>query len=257
MSELIQRREYKYFTDEGTAIALSESLRPFCTLDAHAARRPDRRYTIDSLYFDTPGLALYEANYRELVDRFKLRVRRYPQAPAGPVFLEVKRRADDAILKTRGRVALERWAEVVQRCALEGVDPAERGAVERFCALVHTYGAGPVTLVRYEREAWISQIDGYARVTIDRLVRSQRWEELSFAVHPTNWRANDSGLLQNTLQSMAIVELKFTSAVPRWMMHLVQRFDLVRHSFSKYGTSIEAWFRTPPRRVPRRHGVRA
>lgn len=257
MSELIQRREYKYFTDEATAAAIGESVRPFCSLDAYAAQRPDRRYTIDSLYFDTPELALYEANYRELVERFKLRVRRYPETPDGPVFLEVKRRAHDAILKTRGRLPLDRWAEVVQRGELDGVAPAERAAVERFCALVHTIGAQPVTLVRYQREAYASQVDDYARVTIDRRVCSQRWEELSFAVHPSNWRANDSGLLQNAEQSMAIVELKFTSAVPRWMMHLVQRFDLVRYSYSKYGTSIRAWFSAPPRRTPHRLGVRA
>jgi len=39
---------------------------------------------------------------------------------------------------------------------------------------------------------------------------------------------------------MVIVELKFGSMVPRWMMRLVQRFELIRYAFSKYCFSIEA-----------------
>jgi hypothetical protein len=55
----------------------------------------------------------------------------------------------------------------------------------------------------------------------------------------------DNPQLQQALGSMTIIELKFTSRVPRWMMHIVQSFDLLRSSFSKYGTSIQAWYQAP------------
>jgi hypothetical protein len=251
-AERIERREYKYLTDEATAARVREAVRPFCRLDAHGAKKPGGCYTIHSLYFDTPDLALYVANLRELVDRFKLRARTYPadrpEKDSAPVFLEVKRRVNDVILKTRGQVPRSQWARLVEDPGAPippSITGFNRDAVERFLALAHTFHAGPVNAVRYEREAWVSQIDHYARVTIDRCVRSQPQGRASLEVEPSGWRYTDHPASQQSLASMTIVELKFTSAVPRWMMHIVQSLDLMRSSFSKYGTSIQAWHEAP------------
>jgi hypothetical protein len=132
----------------------------------------------------------------------------------------------------------------------DSVTGFNRAAVERFLALTHTYHARPVTVVRYEREPWVSQIDDYARVTIDRRVVSQVHEEVSLEVAPRGWRNMDNPAAQEALASRTVVELKFTSAVPRWMMHIVQSFDLLRSAFSKYGTSIQAWHLAPQPLTP-------
>lgn len=244
MAERIERREYKYLTDEATVFGIRQALRPFCELDGHAASEHKRSYTISSLYFDSRDFALYRANGRELVDRFKLRVRSYPQDPAGPVFFEVKRRAHDVIVKTRGRVARSAWAELIDNPSAK--IPAQLGerdqrAVENFLYLMHTHQARPVAVVRYEREAWVSQIDDYARITFDRAIRSQPQVSASLGVAKRGWRYMDNPDAQQTLEPMTIVEFKFTSAVPRWMINIVQRFDLFRRAFSKYGTAIAAW----------------
>ena len=47
------------------------------------------------------------------------------------------------------------------------------------------------------------------------------------------------------------------SAVPRWMSNLVATFDLQRLAFSKYGTSVRAWYLPPESRTPGRHLYRA
>lgn len=252
-AELIERREYKYLVDDYTVGKIREAVRPFCNLDTYGEGQPHSRYTIDSFYLDTPRLDLYHANKVELADRFKLRVRTYPGCKGGPVFFEVKRRANDVISKTRGCVPRALWVKLLTGPVAQipaEISPKNRAAVERFLSLVHTYQARPTTVVRYEREAHVSTIDDYARVTFDCNVRSQAQDHLSFPRGEEGWRYMDSALMQKNTARMTLVELKFTSAVPWWMVNIVKRLNLSRRSFSKYGTSIRAWYQEPTVRTP-------
>ncbi|MEZ4450389.1 MAG: polyphosphate polymerase domain-containing protein [Nannocystaceae bacterium] len=251
---LIERREYKYLIHAGLADQIRAAIQPFCEIDPFAAKSSGHRYLIDSLYFDTSNLSLFWANDHEVVDRLKLRVRGYPQAPGGPVFFEVKRRVNDVITKTRGKVSYSQWASILGDSAAP--IPAEiigkdRAAVERFVTLARTLRVRPFTLVRYEREPYFSRIDDYARVTFDSNIRAQSVNNLSFEAAARGWRALDDAVTQRTLDSMIVLELKFTSAVPLWLVDLVGRFDLRRRSFSKYGTSIRAFYEPPQRRIAR------
>ncbi|MCA9638116.1 MAG: polyphosphate polymerase domain-containing protein [Myxococcales bacterium] len=250
---VIERREYKYLIDARTADGIRAAIQPFCELDPWA-RSPARRYTIDSLYFDTSDLRLFWANDHELVDRFKLRIRGYPEVDGGPLFFEVKRRVNDVIWKTRGKVPRDRWSELIcdpSSSIPEAIGGKDRAAVERFVALARTLRVRPFTLVRYHREPYFSRIDDYARVTFDFNIRAHVMNEPSFEVTPRGWRALDDAVTQRTLESMIVLELKFTSAVPIWLVDLVERFDLRRRSFSKYGTSIRAFYEPPTTRAAR------
>lgn len=257
-STIIERREYKYLIDEATAAGVRAAIQPYCALDPWAADAPGRRYTIDSLYLDTRELALFWANDHEQRDRIKMRVRGYPHAAGSPVFFEVKRRINDVISKSRGRASRAQWAGLL-------ADPAaaipaeivgkERAAVERFLTLARTLHLRPYTLVRYRREPYFSRIDDYARVTFDTEIRAQAMDRLSFEPTPLGWRALDDAVTQRTLASLVVLELKFTSAVPRWLVEVVRRFGLQRASFSKYGTSIRAFYQPADGgRVARRRG---
>lgn len=245
----IERREYKYLVDDATVQRLRAAIAPFCRLDRYAARQPDRCYLIHSLYFDTADLAFYRANERELIDRFKLRVRYYPSDDRGPVFFEVKRRINDVIAKTRVGIAREKWRQLLERPGepLPALDGRQGAALERFLAIVFRYHARPITMVRYRRQPWVSEIDDYARVTIDDRIASQLRHDLSLDLDPRGWRNMDHPVAQHSLRSLHVVELKFTRAAPRWMMRIVQSLDLFRSSFSKYGTSIAAWYALPRR----------
>lgn len=242
---VIERREYKYLIDQQTAAELRAAIQPFCQLDPFAAKLPGRAYTIDSLYLDTPDLSLFWANDHEQVDRIKMRVRGYAEAPEAPVYFEVKRRINDVISKSRGKVPRAQWARLL--ADRDAPIPAEihgkdRAAVERFVTLARTLRVRPFTLVRYQREPYFSTIDDYARVTFDSHIRAQPTESLSFEPDPGRWRALDDAVTQRSLGSMVVLELKFTTNVPLWMVNLARRFELVRGAFSKYGTSIRAHY---------------
>lgn len=257
-STVIERREYKYLIDRPTAAGIRAAIQPFCALDPWAAGNPSRCYTIDSLYFDTADLSLFWANDHEQVDRFKMRVRGYPHAPRSPVFLEVKRHINDVISKSRGKASRAQWAGMLADPAAPipaEITGKDRGAVERFLALARTLHVRPFTLVRYQREPYFSKIDDYARVTFDTEIRAQAMDRLSFEPEPHGWRALDDAVTQRAWASMVVLELKFTTQVPLWLVNLVRRFGLQRGSFSKYGTSIRAFYSTPERgRVARRPG---
>ncbi|MFO0749871.1 MAG: polyphosphate polymerase domain-containing protein [Myxococcota bacterium] len=249
----IERREYKYLVDEATIARLRNLIRPFCVLDPYADAAPDHQYTIESLYLDSPDLATYQANFHELIDRYKLRVRRYPDAPQSPYFLEVKRRVHEVQVKSRAMVGPD-WADLcdpfVPRARLATSN------VERFVTRVHDIGARPTMIVRYRREAWMSVVDDYARVTFDREIRGhladpERWAFVS----DRGWRACDdpTGQRQET-SGLTLLEMKFTTRVPTWMVGIVETLGLYRQSFSKYGRLVEAFFIPPENRTPRHAG---
>lgn len=242
---IIERREYKYLIDHETMVGMRAAIRPFCQLDEHAARSPTRTYTIDTLYFDTDDLSLFWANDHEQVDRIKMRIRSYADAPKAPMFLEVKRRINDVISKSRGKVSRTEWVKLMADPGApipEHIKGKDRWAVERFLSLAHTLHVRPFTLVRYQREPYFSTIDDYARVTFDTNIRAHKMDRLSFEPDGRGWRALDDSATQRCQHSMIVLELKFTTHVPLWMVNLARRFGLVRSGYSKYGNSIRAFY---------------
>jgi len=254
---IIERREFKYLIDAPTAAIIRSAIRPFCEVDPWAAKNPRNVYTIESLYLDTDQLGLFWANHHEQLDRIKVRVRHYAEVPNCPVFFEVKRRVNDVILKTRGKVPADLWAALLRDPAAPippQVTGKDRLAVERFVTIARTMHLRPYTLVRYEREPYFSRVDDYARVTFDTRIRAQAMPSLCLHGRPNGWRALDDAITQRTLDSLIVLELKFTSYVPSWLSHIVESVGLPRRSFSKYGTSIQAFYAPPETRTFSRAG---
>ncbi|HEY8377063.1 MAG TPA: polyphosphate polymerase domain-containing protein [Nannocystis sp.] len=255
-ANIIERREFKYLIDPATADRVRAAIRPFCELDPWAARNPGGRYAIESLYFDTRDLTLFWANEHEQVDRFKARVRHYPEVRGGPVFFEIKRRYNDVIAKTRGKVPRDVWQRLLTDPAApipDAVAGKDRPAVERFLALARSLHLQPYTLVRYDREPHFSRVDDYVRVTFDSNIRAQLLQRVDFDAPPHRWRALDDAVTQRLCEpdSRIVLEIKFTNIIPLWLLHIVERLGLLRRSFSKYGTSIRAFYETRDFRTAR------
>lgn len=248
----LQRREYKCLIDERTVERVRRYIAGFCTIDPYAAERG--RYTIDTLYLDTPALDTYWATVEDRGDRYKLRVRGYPDASRAPVFLEVKRRVGDTILKTRAAVS-GGWAHALDSAGVLPPDGKQRRAFDNFICHYHAKPMLPAVLVRYEREPYFSLIDEYARVTFDRCLAFQSAAELSLVPERGHWTYVDHAAAQRGLapsSSTVLLELKFTSLAPAWMRQMVHTLDLQRLSFCKYTRAIEALRCTPVPRTARR-----
>jgi len=234
----IERYEMKYRLMPHQVSEIREAVRPFCELDPAAK---DGAYTISSLYFDTLDGRLYRETRQRKPRRFKLRVRRYDH---GPYFLEVKRRLMDIVRKTRCPIPADAWPEIMEKPALWTAldfNEKKKAAYDHFVNAVLRTMAVPTTVVKYQREAWVSTSDDYGRVTFDFNIvgSSARSWQIPIGEQDACWYREDASRHFGLQGSGVVLELKCTTQVPFWMTDLVNRFGLRRTGFSKYATSVE------------------
>ena len=198
---LTSRYEWKYFVPASILPSIRAMVQPFVRPDHFARQHADRRYPIVSLYLDGDGLELYRTTVEGHRNRFKLRVRAYDDDPKSPVFLEVKKRSNVVVRKTRARVSRE-----VAEAVLSG-RPAPLSEVEgasEFALRLGELGARPLVRVRYMREAYESVHGDPVRFTID--------TEVEHAMTATNNLALEAHRdWEKTPTEGAIVELKFSA----------------------------------------------
>jgi hypothetical protein len=236
MSDLAipRRYELKYALPESRVDAVREAILPYCALDRFCALRPERSYVIRTLYLDTFGRELYRRSREGRPRSVKVRVRTYGDEGTAPVFLELKRKEHGFILKTRGRIDAA-WAERLHGPAATGAGPEEQAFRDQLARRA----LQPTLLVRYEREAWFSEVDEYARVTFDRRITCQAWPRWELGGSREAQVPIDDGPSLGGVPRGVLLELKCTLDFPRWMTALVQRLGLVRAGYSKYCTGVE------------------
>jgi len=231
----LQRWELKYIIGEAKALAIRDFVKSYLELDEHGQGKPDQAYAIHSLYLDSDLLGCYWDTINGVKNRFKLRLRYYAEGPEAPVFFEIKRRSNDAILKKRGGVRREAvdWllsGQLPEPRHLLSCQPRQLDALQRFSRLMLDLQAGPKVHVGYLREAWVSTHDNSIRVTMDRNIRA--------AAEFTSRLSMDMGRFVKPFGDQVVLELKFTGRYPNWFRDLVCSFNLGRVSASKYADGV-------------------
>lgn len=231
----LQRFELKYVIDEGRALAIRDFVSSHLEIDEFGATQPNLSYPVHSLYLDSPALKTYDWTINGRKNRFKLRIRFYDNNPTAPVYFEIKRRMNDAILKQRGAVKREHVVWVLQghlpeQEHLVSSDPKHLVAVQNFNRYMNEMQARPTAHVAYLREAWISPHDNSVRVTMDRHVRCDPEPTADFHAEMQDPVA--------VFGKQVILELKFTGRFPIWFREIVQGFDLHQCSAAKYADGL-------------------
>jgi hypothetical protein len=231
----LQRFELKYIIGEETARAVREFVRSYLEIDEYGAGRPHLSYPIHSLYLDSDALTTYWHTINGNKNRFKLRLRFYENRPAAPVYFEIKRRANDAILKQRGAVRREAvdWllaGHLPEPAHLVSGDPKQLVALQRFSQLMNDLRAKPKAHVAYLREAWIDPHNNAVRVTMDRDVRC--------APEPTACLRAEMDNPVCVFGRNVILELKFTGRFPDWFRELVRIFRIAQGTAAKYADGV-------------------
>ncbi len=227
------RYEMKYVVDEIKAAGIVRYIRPFLQPDRYSKLQRGGMYPIVSLYLDAPDLQLCRESLTGVKNRFKLRIRSYTDEPEYPRFLEIKRRINQVILKSRARVTDRDVPALLRGRSLppQGYTTDEN-ALNQFQLYVASIHAGPVVMVRYLRQAFEGTSENRVRVTFDR--------ELCFKVTDEPCvRLGGSGWQYHALTTgYTILEIKFTGRYPAWLSRLVRDFELEVTPVSKYATSI-------------------
>jgi hypothetical protein len=209
-------------------------------MDRFAAREPDGCYTITSLYLDSRSLKTYWDKLGDAPDRFKLRIRTYGRFADGPVRFEIKRRINEVSRKTSVAVPRAVWPLLLAGRPNAGPEfaEAEAAGLRDFARLVAQLSASPKMLIRYERQAFVSRIDRYVRISFDKRMRCQTPRGFDLRGGASGWKHIDDLASVDDAARRVILELKFMAPAPVWLSDLVRRFDLVRRGYSKYCSAI-------------------
>ena len=174
----MQRFELKYLLPEETALRVRDFVSSYLEIDEYGATMPNLSYPVHSLYIDSPQLDTYWWTINGNKNRYKLRLRYYNDKPDAPVFFEIKRRANNTILKARGGVRRPAVAGILSGhlpspAEVLSKDPRHYNAICKFCEHMLSMNGRPTSHVFYMREAWISTMDNSVRVTMDREVQCE------------------------------------------------------------------------------------
>jgi hypothetical protein len=239
---LIERYESKYLLSPEQVPELRRAIEAYCQRDKASMHGS---YAISSLYLDSPRFLLYHNTKAGITRRFKLRARRYEN---NQLFLEIKDKYKDVIIKTRAVIPYEQWPDILMApnglAQLELEDEQSTIDFHRFLNLQLLTQAQPAIVVKYLREAWYSPLDEYARITFDSAIECSApigWDIPIFE-HEAQWVPSDFPKRFHLPHSGVVLEIKTRALIPPWINDLIKHFGLKRSGYSKYCSSLETLY---------------
>lgn len=217
------RHELKYSISYAGYLALRSRLRAALQPDAHAG--PDGRYTIRSIYFDTPDDLAMREKAEGLARREKFRIRYYND-DFSFLTLEKKVKHDALCMKTGARLT-EAECRLLLAGNLEWMREHPQPLVRELRVKMQTQRLSPRVLVSYTREPYVYG-PGNVRVTFDSGIRSTLFhrEFLESEVRDVPVAETPGELL---------MEVKYDRYLPDIVRMLIQEPEIRVQAFSKYG----------------------
>jgi len=235
------RYEYKYALPIAARDRIVQIAEPFVRPDPHAfeLERGGRGYHVHTLYLDTPRFRDYFHRMDERKIRHRLRIRTYGRAGTQqPVFLEMKRKLENWVVKHRVRVSdADSWCSMDHPRPWEPLcDSFEPGrghyTAEHFAREARRHGYRPVTVVHYVREVFVSRRKDLPRLrlTLDFTVSAcvahgahDLYAPPTVELLPADWM---------------VLELKYDGDRPQWMRHICRALALRAVPVSKANLSV-------------------
>ena len=208
-------------------------VRRYAAYDKYSARRPDRAYTVRSIYLDTAHGTIYANKLEGVRDRIKVRIRGYNDVDPGSIVgLELKRKRGAGSWKSR---ALAPLVDVRDWLAeMNGVmpfAPHDYPAARRFGYFTKRFHLRPTALVTYDREAFVGVHDPTVRVTMDMRLRGRFTDRL----------LDLGGACPVSVYTQSfILEVKFDYHFPSWIKPLLEDLGATKQAFSKYVLVVDA-----------------
>lgn len=225
-----RRFEFKYLLPANVADLLIPQLLSYMSYDPYALEKG--YYDVNSIYFDTPNLALYQEKVDGVDPRKKFRLRYYGYDPDitdtdSTVFFEIKRRFDATIIKDREIIQIpnfysDNWRDDLLQIA------SSNGVLEEAYSTMLLGNMKQQIAVSYRRVPFVAQYDSQVRVTLDTQVRAQNWSD--FLAKNNHW--------YHLYPHLVVLELKCNNTIPDWFQDIVHRYSLSRISYSKFALSL-------------------
>lgn len=233
IKQYFNRYELKYLLDVATRDRIISEISPFCRFDDYAIK--NKGYKISSLYFDSDDMH----SYFEKVDgerlRRKLRIRFYPGSDGDSCFAEIKQKNVNNVVKRRIQLPLDRVYSIITDPNTEsdffnGLKEYDRRVLSEIWYMVELYHLKPKIIISYLRIPFEGWFERRFRVTFDSNIQCRR----------TNLRVENRGINKNVLDPRKVVmEVKFNSFVPFWMVNILNKYDCSLNKISKYCAGVD------------------
>ncbi len=220
---IFKRYELKYLITQEQKQLLLREMHHYVQQDSHG------QSTILSLYFDTPDYLLIRRSIEKPKYKEKLRLRSYGVATGDTlVYMELKKKYDSVVYKRREAMPEKEAMDYSQ----SHIAPRDTQIFREITYAMDSYtGLRPSMLLSYDREAYYAVDDHDFRITFDENVL---------------WRDYDLDLCKGIYgepcigENLVLMEIKVASAIPLWLVHILNEQKIYKTSFSKYGTAYKA-----------------
>ncbi len=235
------RLELKYLVPLHLLDQIRSDVLIYTDYDKHVLARPDKQYTVRSIYYDTMRLEYYYEKVAGIKRRKKIRIRGYNKLDLNKnsnpaVFLEIKRKNNNFISKNRSRVLYHDLENLltsgdIDQYILPDKNRDVRNDAGKFLFHYFHKSLKPVVLIVYEREAFFSKFDAQFRVSFDKNLRSR--------IFPAPANMFDNAHMKSSLMGKFVLEVKYSGPHPRWMKDLIYDYRLTQRPVSKYTISLD------------------
>ena len=219
-----QRIETKYVLDRELLSKLEAEMRPYLVEDDYASS------TITNIYFDNDDFQMIQDSIARRHGREKMRMRTYAEQPTldSQVFLEIKKKSEEVGFKYR---LVSNPSSVVNYIenGIEDSTISDQRVKDEVEQLQDRYlDLKPKMVISYDRYSMKGREDKKVRVTVDSNIRYRDYD-----VDLTSGR-HGLPLLED---GKVIMEIKVPGEYPAWLTAILDKYDLVDQSFSKYGNA--------------------
>lgn len=229
--EIFRRREQKYLITRKQYKELFIRASSFMRPDKNGS---DGRYTVSSLYFESPANTIYFETKNKLKYRQKLRLRTYDDTDEeSTAFFEIKQKHKKVVNKRRLLMPLKeanRYLEADLSETLGDYKTTNQQVMKEIHYFRQLYQLYPEMVVSYDRHALHGVEDDQLRMTFDFDLRARK-DDL-YLEHGSH---GDYFIDPN----LVVLEVKVNDAVPLWLARVLQDLDCEQKSASKFCTSSE------------------
>ncbi|HLR69396.1 polyphosphate polymerase domain-containing protein [Virgibacillus alimentarius] len=228
--EIFRRKEQKYLITKDQYEELVRRMSPYMRADINGE---EGKYTVTSLYFESPENTIYFETKNKLAFRQKLRLRVYDDIDKdGTAFFEIKQKHKKVVNKRRMILPLSeayRYLDTPEE-PLNHFEASNTQVLREIDNFRRLYNLHPEMIVSYDRHALHGVYDPELRVTFDLNLRC-REDDLLLEYGPQGEHFIDPNLV--------VLEVKVNDSVPLWLTRILQDLHCEQKSASKYCTSTE------------------
>ncbi|HFI0467719.1 TPA: polyphosphate polymerase domain-containing protein [Streptococcus suis] len=221
-----KRKETKYIVDKETFALLEKDLKEYMVADEFATS------TITNIYFDNEDFDMIQDSIAKKNGREKIRMRVYDAKPSesSQAFLEIKKKENKIGYKyrlTSNPLSVTNYIEkgVVDKTITDEIVTSELEILrERYGTIK------PKMYIYYDRVSYKGIEDKKIRLTIDKNLLYR-----DYHVSATDGKFGEALLDPDKV----IMEIKVPDQLPDWLLDLLEKYQLEKQSFSKYGNAYK------------------